>query len=48
MPCCLAISRGLRQFELPADTRGKGEEGRREGEGEGGHAGRASRVSAGI
>jgi len=30
MPCCLAISRGLRQFELPADTRRKDE---RKGEG---------------
>jgi len=35
MPCCLAISRGLRQLELPADTRRKGTDGRERPRGKG-------------
>lgn len=37
MPCSLAIRRGLRRAELPADARERGGRTSKKGEGEGGH-----------
>lgn len=45
MPCSLAIRRGLRRSELPADARERGGRDPKKGEGEDGHGGRAACVS---
>ena len=37
MPCSLAIRRGLRRAELPADARERGRRAPKKGEGEGGY-----------